>query len=238
MYSAMYQQEPVQPGGNIIKTNWFRYYQKDPEDMYKECHRALLSCDPAVKDKDTSTWTVIQIWGVKGPNVYLIDQLRQQLSFTGILEGLKMMIDKWNAAKGPAVTAKLVEDKATGPAIIDTLQSKIPGMIAFPGDDDKTDRMEAISWLWQAGNVYVPGKPAKEGENRVDFSHVPWMDGDEGFYQEVTRFPKARFNDQAITMSQALMHISMQMKTGLGVPSVITKPGNIYELQQATKRVY
>lgn len=234
MYSAMYQQNPVQPGGNIIKKHWFRYYQIDPVEQYKLCSRAVLSCDPAVKDKETSTYTVVQIWGVSGPNVYLIDQLRARLSFTGVLEGLNMMINKWNNAEGPGVNAKLVEDKASGPMIIETLSNKFPGIIAWSGDDDKIARMEAITWLWEGGNVYVPGKPAKEGdEGRVDFSHVPWM---AEWYDEITRYPKARFTDQAITMSQAMMYMARQMKNLVGVPIAVSGSRHISDLRRVTGR--
>jgi predicted phage terminase large subunit-like protein len=219
--SAMWEQNPVQEGGNIIKNAWLRYYQKSPEEQFKDCSRAILSCDLAVKDKVTSSFTVIQIWGIKYPKIYLIDQLRMRLNFVGKREALVNMIAKWNGAKGPGLSAKLIEDKASGPDIIDVLQDLIPGLIAFDGNDDKEERMEAISYLFEAGNIYIPGRPPKEGqEGSVDFSHVPWVPV---WVDEITRFPKASFTDQAVTMSQAMVYISRSMKNLRGVP--ISTPG-------------
>lgn len=229
MYAAMQQQDPVQPGGNIVKTEWFRYYDISPEKQYQECTKAILSCDLAVKAKKTSSFSVIQIWGIRRPNIYLIDQLRRRLNFVGQVQAVKMMVDKWNSAKGPHLSDKLIEDKATGSPVTEMLQNEIQGLILFDGNDDKEERMSALTWLWQAGNIYVPGKVIKDVPGKVDFSHVPWMDI---WKDEITRYPKAAFTDQAVTMSQALLHISRQMKTVVGMPTSIEGAGYMYEMEQ------
>jgi predicted phage terminase large subunit-like protein len=222
MFAAMQQQDPVQPGGNIVKTNWLRYYGTSPEEMYKECSTAILSCDLAVKSKKTSSYSVIQIWGRRHPNIYLIDQLRRRLSFVGEVEAIQMMVDKWNNAKGPHLSEKLIEDKASGSPATEMLQNQVQGIILFDGNDDKDERMRAITWLFQGGNVYFPGKPSNDGSGKVDFSHVPWM---VEFIDEITRYPKASFTDQAVTMSQALLHISRQMQTPTGYPTTVDGHG-------------
>ena len=229
MFSAMYMQEPVQPGGNIIKTAWFRYYTCSPEEQFAQCSAAILSCDLAVKSKLTSSYTVIQIWGIRHPNLYLIDQLRRRMSFTESLTALTMMIDKWTSTtevrKGPMISAKLIEDKASGPDVVDVLRKHVQGLILFDANDNKEERMHAISWLWEAGNIYVPGKPAAGNTCNIDYSHVPWM---VDWADEITKFPKSSFTDQAVTMSQALAYISKQMKKNVGMPGLVTGgPGKI-----------
>jgi hypothetical protein len=95
--------------------------------------------------------------------------------------------------------------------------------------------MEAITWLWEAGNIHVPGRPPKEGEKDPDFTMYPWM---VEWYDEITRYPKARFTDQAITMSQALMYVGRQMKNLVGVPIAVAGSQNISDLRLKTHRNY
>lgn len=118
------------------------------------------------------------------------------------------------------------------------LKDKIPGLIASEGNDDKVARMHAISWLWEAGNIYVPGRPLKPEDQKegfqVDFSMTPWM---EECYSEITRYPDAKHTDQAMAMSQALMYLAKQMKKGIGVPSIVggTDTGYLDKFSRSTR---
>jgi predicted phage terminase large subunit-like protein len=228
-YSAMWEQEPVQPGGNIIKTAWLRHYTEPPEKRYKMCSSALLSVDSAIKNKDTAAYTVAQIWGIQRPNAYLIDQVRMRLSFVGIIEMLNNLIIKWNNASGPAIQAKLIEDKASGADIIEVLKQKFPGFIPFDGNDDKEERMHAVSWLFEAGNVYIPGRPTPEGLVNYD----PWV---QDWVDEITRFPKSAFSDQVVAASQAMVYISRMFKTVIGVPIAVQGRDKLGKIFQHKKR--
>ena len=161
-----------------------------------------------------------------------------RLSFTGILQVLVTLINKWNGMKGPPVGGKLIEDKASGPDVIEMLKDKIPGLIASDGNDDKEDRMHAITWLWEAGNIYVPGRPLKPEDQKegfqIDFSMTPWM---EEWYDEITRYPSAKYTDQAMAMSQALMYLAKQMKKGIGMPTIVggTDAGYLDKFSRSTR---
>jgi predicted phage terminase large subunit-like protein len=233
-YSSMYQQDPVPPEGGTIKKHWISFYTCTPEEQYKKCSMAILSCDLAMKDKETSSYTVVQIWAIRRPNIYLIDQFRDRVGFTGKLAAIMRLSDKWNTAEGPGVSAKLVEDKASGPDAIEQLQNRIPGMIAFDGNDDKEERMESISWLWQAGNVHLPGKPRNDGSGIIDWPYATWMPE---FYKEITRFPKSAFNDQAVTMSQAMVYFARSLKKSMGFPVATAGRGSISKLRDITNNV-
>jgi predicted phage terminase large subunit-like protein len=228
-YSAMWEQEPVQPGGNIIKVAWLRHYPETPEQRYKMCGSAILSVDSAIKGKDTAAFTVGQIWGIQRPNVYLIDQVRMRLSFVGIIEMLNNLIIKWNNASGPAIQAKLIEDKASGTDIIEVLKQKFPGFIPFDGNDDKEERMHAVSWLFEAGNVYIPGRPTPEGPITYD----PWV---QEWVEEITRFPKSAFSDQVVATSQVMIYAGRLFKTAIGFPVAVAGRDKLGKLFDQKKR--
>ncbi len=61
MWSALYQQEPVAEGGNVIKREWFKFWKfREPP----ECKFVLQSWDTAVTRNDKSAWSACTTWGI------------------------------------------------------------------------------------------------------------------------------------------------------------------------------
>lgn len=182
-WSAMYQQSPKAMGGTIIKDNHVQFYL--PKDLPSKFDRVIQSWDMTFKDTDGSDYVVGQVWGKLGANVYLLDQVRERLSFTSTIVAVQRLTEKW-----PQAVRKLVEDKANGPAVIDTLKGKTPGLVPVEPEGSKVARCHAVSSYWEAGNVWLPHKDI-----------APWVTD---FVSEVTTFPAAANDDQVDAMTQAL----------------------------------
>jgi predicted phage terminase large subunit-like protein len=86
--------------------------------------------------------------------------------------------------------AVLVEDKANGPAVIDTLKDKVSGLIAIEPRGSKFARASATSPQIEAGEIYLP-HPDEE----------PWV---EAFISEWCAVPNNAFWDQVDQSSQAM----------------------------------
>jgi hypothetical protein len=93
----------------------------------------------------------------------------------------------------PEALLKLVEDTANGPAIISTLQDKMPGIVAVPPQDSKMARCASVSAAIEAGNVCVPDARFIVG--------AEWV---EDFMLEFSRFPRGSHDDQVDAATQAL----------------------------------
>ena len=93
------------------------------------------------------------------------------------LDAIRGMSAKW-----PQATAKLVEDKANGPAVIASLRHEIEGLIAVNPEGGKQARAAAVSPQIEAGNVYLPHPDI-----------APWA---EGLIEECAGFPFAAHDDQ------------------------------------------
>lgn len=182
-WSAMYQQSPKAAGGTIIKDDHVRYYL--PRDLPAKFDQLIQSWDMTFKDTDGSDYVVGQVWGRLGANAYLLDQVRERMSFTATVAAVKRMTIKW-----PGAVRKLVEDKANGPAVIDNLKSTVTGLIPIEPDGSKVARCHAVSAYWEAGNVWLPHKEI-----------APWVDE---AVAEFTTFPAAANDDQVDAMTQAL----------------------------------
>jgi predicted phage terminase large subunit-like protein len=97
-------------------------------------------------------------------------------------------------------TIKLVEEKANGAAVINTLRSEIENIIPINSktfrwsDQSKEARLNAVAPQFAAGNVYLP----MEG-------NATWIPD---YVAELTTFPSARHDDQVDATSQALLYLS------------------------------
>ena len=130
-----------------------------------------------------------QVWGRAGADYYLLDQVRDRMDFVGTLNAFKRLTAAW-----PEAMAKLIEDKANGPAVISALKDKVSGLIPVEPDGSKIARAHAVTALWMAGNVYIP-----------NVSIAPWV---AEFNAEIVQFPAGGHDDQVDAMTQALRYLS------------------------------
>jgi predicted phage terminase large subunit-like protein len=66
-------------------------------------------------------------------------------------EAVRALSERW-----PKAGAKLVEDKANGPAAIQELQHDVDGLIEVTPEGGKIARAHAASPQVEAGNIYLP----------------------------------------------------------------------------------
>lgn len=200
-WEALYQQHPTPDGGNIFKKEWLRFYK--PTDLPDRFDQVLASWDMTFKDGDDTDYVVGQVWGRKGADRFLLDQVRARMGFTETLTAFRALSAKW-----PQAARKLVEDKANGPAVIDSLKHAVPGIIPVNPDGSKTARAYAVTTVFESGNVYLPHPGT-----------CPWV-GD--YVAELTQFPGAAHDDQVDATTQALR--DMERRPGLNINQAAVRP--------------
>jgi predicted phage terminase large subunit-like protein len=184
VWAALYQQRPSPDEGGIFKRHWWQFYKLMPERF----DEIIQSWDMTFKDSKSSDYVVGQVWGRKGADKYLLDQVRSQMDFPATIQAVRTLSAKW-----PQARAKLVEDKANGPAVIATLKREISGLIPVNPEGGKEVRAQAVSPDVEAGNVYLP-----------DPSIAPWI---HDFIEETATFPNGTHDDQVDSMTQALVRL-------------------------------
>ena len=107
-----------------------RYY--DPEEI-PVMDTIIQSWDPAQTKSATSDYVVGEVWGRKGADFYLLDQVRDRLDFDGIVQAIKDLSTKW-----PDSTAKIIEAQMLGPAIASHLKHEVPGLIPITAKGSKS----------------------------------------------------------------------------------------------------
>ena len=78
-FSAQYQQRPVPEEGEIIKWDWFRFYDALPQRQNGD--EIVQSWDTAYKAEERNDYSVCTTWLVRGNHYYVIDILREKLNY-------------------------------------------------------------------------------------------------------------------------------------------------------------
>lgn len=183
-WNALFQGRPTSAKGNILKREWWQYYEELPEIV-----DWVMSVDATFKDGDDNDFVAIQIWGKSGANIYLIDAIKKHLDMPSTVREIMRL-----RAMYPKCTQTLIEDKANGSAIIQVLRTSMFGIIPVNPLGGKVSRVNAVSGAIESGNVYLP-------------SNKPFT---YDFVEECASFPKGKHDDQVDSMSQALNRLIYQ----------------------------
>ncbi len=163
-WNALYMGRPTSAEGNIFKREWWKYYNKLPDNI----QLVGISVDATFKDNDTSDFVAIEVWGKLNGDYYLIDLIKRRMDFPETLRAIRYMADKY-----PNKHSILIEDKANGSAVISMLKHEIGGIIAITPTESKIARANAITGIVEAGNVYLPEYADFTGEFVEEFASFP-----------------------------------------------------------------
>ena len=180
-WTALYQCSPRQEDGNLVRRNWWKYY--DPEEQI-QFGTEIISVDASFKGDDSSDYVSIQVWGKRAQDYYLRYCLNNRLNFPDTVEAIKTIYRLF-----PRARTVLIEEAANGPAIIQTLQREM-FIIPVTPLGGKISRVNAISPAIESGHVFLPD-PAK----------APWV---ADYVDQWTSFPNGKNDDMVDATSQAL----------------------------------
>lgn len=191
-WNALFQGRPTPAKGNIFSREWWRFYdgpqwleRPDGTRWAVGFDEVITSWDMTFKKTEGTDYVCGQVWGRRGVEAFLLDQVHDRLSFVETLLQVRTLAARW-----PQSTLKLVEDKANGPAVINMLSRRVGGLVPVEPDGSKEARAAAVSPLVEAGNVWLPSPEL-----------APWVDD---LIEEAVGFPRAAHDDRVDAMSQAL----------------------------------
>ena len=160
-FMAQVQQNPEVPGGNIIKRDWWKYY--DAKE-YAVDGELIITADTAMKKTDKNDRSVFHLWNMSATHIDLIDRLAGKWEFPELCANAKMFYDRWVnfcAAQGCRPPRLYVEDKASGTPMAQQLRTMgivcntwLPKTYGFP--DGKLQRVKMSLFHLRAGRVRLP----------------------------------------------------------------------------------
>lgn len=152
-WEALYQGNPVPMRGNIIDVTGFRRTWKPGDEVQRNAFdMVVISNDTAIKDTELADYSVFGVWGIKSDGYYLLDVLRDKLTYPQLVETAKGLNKIWRPE------FFLIEDKGSGSSLIQDLRQDLNVNVwpMDPGSESKTLRMTAETPIIKAGMVVLP----------------------------------------------------------------------------------
>ena len=213
-WNALFQGRPSAKEGNLLKREWWQYYDRSEYDKGNlEFDQMIMSVDASFKDGDKNDYVAIQVWGKKKAAMYLVDSINEHLDFPNTVRKIRFV-----RAIYDDITSILIEDKANGSGIIQVLQKEIMGIIAVTPDASKEARVAEISFAVEAGNVYLP-------KDRR-FTHE--------FVEQCSKFPNDVHDDMVDAASQALHRLIFSRINERRLPKIPDEWARIFSKKTKT----
>jgi predicted phage terminase large subunit-like protein len=211
-YAGQHQQRPSPAAGGVLQRHWWRYWQPrgaglppvrirlpdgselaiEAVELPEKFDAVTQSWDLTFKDNKTSDYVVGQVLARKGASRYVLHQVRERMDMPRTVQAIRKV-----SADYPDSKAKLVEDKANGPAVIQSLKNEISGLIAINPEGGKMSRASAVSPELEAGDWHLP-HPAI----------ALWVPG---FIEECAAFPNGTHDDQVDAWSQGANYMGRRI---------------------------
>jgi predicted phage terminase large subunit-like protein len=183
-YAGQYQQKPAPAEGIIFKREWMtKFYTELPANSV-----IIQSWDLPFTKSEASAKCAGIIMAKKGSEIYIIDVVNEKMEFTESVAAIRMM-----TGKHPNARAKVIENKANGPAIVSLLKKEIPGMVEFNPKGGKEERARSVTPYFEAGNVYFPN-PA---------THA-WVND---LILDLLNFPNGMYKDTVDATVQGILYL-------------------------------
>lgn len=226
-FFALYQGRPVNDKGNMIKKHWWRYWKPigmelppvtirypdgtfvniEAEELPDYWDEQIQSWDLAFKDNRDNDFVCGGVLGRREAKYFVLDMINERLDIVQTIDAIKSMSEKH-----PKALRKLIEGKANGPAVIQILRNKLPGLVEVEPEGGKVARASAVSPAIESGNVYLPHPQVYTWANDI--------------ISQCAAFPKGTHDDIVDFLSQALNNLMYRNKDTL-IPDKYKK-GGIY----------
>jgi len=200
-FAGQYLQRPAPEEGGMFSRKWLKLYPSNKEFPTFEC--IIQSYDTAMTESTVSDYTAFTAWGVfslgegKGFGVLLLDCWKERLIYPDLRKkAVSEYGTRYGLGEGRRADFILIENKGSGMSLIQDMQrAGLPIRKYDPQRADKVQRLSIVSYLFEAGLVYLP-----ESER----SPNKWPEWCNPLVEEMTMFPNAEHDDYVDTTTQAL----------------------------------
>nr|DAQ10444.1 MAG TPA: Terminase large subunit [Caudoviricetes sp.] len=217
-WNALYQGHPTAENGNLFAKDSWQYYRladlgdnlstRVPERA--QFDYLQLSVDATFKQTETSDKVAIELWGIRDNDAWLVRLVNKRMGFTATVSKIQQILKEW-----PGIDELVIEDKANGSAIIDTLQytEGVPPIVGVNPLGGKFSRAQAVSPFVAARRCHIRTDWTLQEAQDIEPSGRILRQPHEEFIEQLAHFPYAKNDDMVDACSQALARI-IKLLTG------------------------
>ncbi len=185
-FAAQYQQNPMPPGGGLVKREWLQYYT---DENFPDGFDFVIDCwDTANKRSELNDYSVCATLAVKGRNIYLLDVWRQRVDYSGLKRAVQRQHQEHHSS------TILIEDNASGVQLLQELRESGLPVAPYKSRLDKVMRFSAQTGIFKDRLFHLPQR-------------AHWLGA---FQSELLTFPASRFDDQVDAISMGLEWIRLE----------------------------
>lgn len=209
IWSGTWQGMPVPEGGQTFERSWWdvaetRYTIGEDDEKTKVVGR-WVSVDTALKDKDTSDWTVLLVSELLADyRLRMRHLVRKKLKFPQLPGEIEGVAREWN--RDGLLRGVIIEDKGSGTSAIQTLQQSEDRWIRhlilpFTPTTSKEQRAEQAA-VWCGFRCVQLPNPNE---------HSPWLID---LQAELFSFPSGEHDDCVDAFSQIVLYLEHLLSEG------------------------
>jgi predicted phage terminase large subunit-like protein len=181
-WSALYQQRPSPPGGNMVDPAWWRFYR--PTEIPDKFDQVIQYWDLALDSvKKTDSYMCGLVLARKAALVYVLAAFHEHCDINKVISAILEFQQLFPKAK-----QKLVERAISGNAIVQMLHHRVSGLVAWPPKGRRKGSKEAclnaVVPDIRSGNILLP--------LGADGQRPRWV---QELIEELRQFPRAPNDD-------------------------------------------
>jgi predicted phage terminase large subunit-like protein len=205
VWNALYQGHPSAQNGNLFKDDWWQYYSRR-DIKITDFEFTCLSIDATFKKTETSDMVALELWGLRQNHCYLYKLINKRMGFVETCQFIRKLVKDY-----PQIDELIIEDKANGSAIIDTLrytdQDNMPAIVPVNPLGGKYSRAQAVSPFVSTRCVHIPNDFTEEESKDIEWDGNEVLPPHMRFTAQHSRFPFMKHDDMVDSTSQALSRL-------------------------------
>lgn len=203
VWNALYQGHPSAQNGNLFKDNWWQLYSRRDITL-NDFEFTCLSIDATFKKTETSDMVAMELWGLRQNHCYLYKLINKRMGFVETCKKIRQLVKEF-----PGIDQLIIEDKANGSAIIDSLRymEDMPPIVGVNPLGGKYSRAQAVSPFVATGAVHIPNDFTEEESKDIEWDGNEVLQPHSRFIAQHSRFPFMKHDDMVDSTSQALSRL-------------------------------
>ena len=202
-WNALYQGHPSAQNGNLFKDYWWKTYSRQDVTL-KDFEFVCMSVDATFKKTDTSDMVAIELWGLRQNHCYLYKLINKRMGFVETCKKIRQLVKEF-----PGIDELIIEDKANGSAIIDSLRymDDMPPIVGVTPMGGKYSRAQAVSPFVATECCHIPNDFTDAESADIEWDGNEKLSPQGRFVAQHSRFPFMKNDDMVDATSQALSRL-------------------------------
>lgn len=208
-WNALYQGHPSAQNGNLFQEHWWQLYDRR-NVRFEDFEYSCLSIDATFKKTETSDMVAMELWGLRQNHAFLYKLVNKRMGFVDTVARIKKFLEQY-----PGIDELVIEDKANGSAIIDTLRYSegVPPIVGVNPLGGKYSRAQAVSPFIATLAVHIPNDFTDSENMEIEWDANEKLTGTQKFIIQHSKFPFMKHDDMVDAETQALTRL-IKLVTG------------------------